>query len=401
MKKTVMLLAPLVALLAGAARLQAQADAGASSPPKIPGDPLIYFYNPRLDTLGQNLEKAAGGVAAGQIFDSQLSNLDAMAKLAADRIFSSARRAALARLEAARDWGTLYLFVDLARKKALPSRRETEAWQKQIEQLKTQAGAAKTTADSASDRLKGAADLLEEVGKAQEVIQFANFLQERKPDAITKTDLRLVGQVQESLANIGGILDDFVSHPKPASTRSAAEQVKVDLAKAEIDHLKALIKIEEKRLAGEDDLRHIFTAIDHSSACDAAGQCTARFEDSQGNAESVPAAEGIEATLSRYRQEAATDPARLKTAVYLLENFAALCARAETPVRLAQLRSAIEERRFAIRRDAILARGYERIFLIGAQRIALYYQGGVKPEAIAQFLQAAATAGLIPTIALK
>src|SRR5579885_2971324 len=90
MKKTVMLLAPLVALLAGAARLQAQADAGASSPPKIPGDPLIYFYNPRLDTLGQNLEKAAGGVAAGQIFDSQLSNLDAMAKLAADRIFSSA-----------------------------------------------------------------------------------------------------------------------------------------------------------------------------------------------------------------------------------------------------------------------------------------------------------------------
>jgi hypothetical protein len=113
--------------------------------------------------------------------------------------------------------------------------------------------------------------------------------------------------------------------------------------------------------------------------------------------EDLSETEEIEATLLRFRN----DPLKLKTVVYLLENFAALAARADTPVRIAELRGAIEERRFAIRRDAIMARTYEQILLIGAQRIAIYYKGGVKPETLAQFLNALATAGLIPTIALK
>src|SRR5260370_19330766 len=78
------------------------AQTGTAPPPKVPRDPPIYFYNPRLDGLGQNVEKAAGDVANGQIFDTQLANLEAVSKLATDRIFSSARRAALARLQCTR-----------------------------------------------------------------------------------------------------------------------------------------------------------------------------------------------------------------------------------------------------------------------------------------------------------
>src|SRR4051794_24909034 len=84
-------------------------------PPAIPRDPLLYFYNPRLDALGQDLQKAASDVANGQIFETQLANLDAVAKLATDRIFSSGRRAALAKIEAANTWGRLWVRVRTAR----------------------------------------------------------------------------------------------------------------------------------------------------------------------------------------------------------------------------------------------------------------------------------------------
>src|SRR5262249_1277413 len=140
------------------------------------------------------------------------------------------------------------------------------------------------------------------------------------------------------------------------------------------------------------------------AASDIERQCTFRFTDALGNnlpADRIPGAEDIEVTLRRYQLEAERDTDRLKAAVYLLENFAALAARAETPVRIAELRSAVEERRFAIRRDAIMARSYEQILSAGAQRIALYYKSGVKPETIAQFLQAAATIGIIPAITGK
>jgi hypothetical protein len=174
--------------------------------------------------------------------------------------------------------------------------------------------------------------------------------------------------------------------------------MKVDLAKAEIDHLKTLIQIEEKRLDGQDDVKDLLTAIDNTINCRSNSGFT--FVNDAGVAlplENLNPAEEIQSTIQRFQ----TDPLRLKSVIYLLENFAALAARADTPVRLAELRTAIEERRFAIRRDAIMARTYEQILLIGAQRIATFYKGGIKPETLAQIVNAISTAGLIPTIALK
>ncbi len=297
--------------------------------------------------------------------------------------------------------------MDAAKTRALPSETQKADWEKEIAILKTKLGTAQSTADLVSAKLKSFGDLLEEVGKAKQVIEAGKFLQERKVADITATDLRVVGKFQEAMDNIGTLLNGLASQAKPASTRSAAQQMKVDLAKAEIDHLKTLIQIEEKRLDGQHDVKNILIAIENTLSCVRATTspglkgwvCTLKFTDATGvsTTENLTATEEIETTLRRFH----SDPLKLKSVVYLLENFAALAARADTPVRIAELRSAIEERRFAIRRDAIMARTYEQILLIGAQRIAIYYKGGIKPETLAQFANALATAGLIPTIALK
>src|ERR1017187_2867371 len=103
-----------------------------TAPAPIPKDPPIYFYNARLDGLGQDVQKAAGDVANAQIFDTQLSNLDVVSKLATDRIFSSGRRAALAKLEGTRNWRSLCGWVRAAKDRALPSGSQQMDWANQI-----------------------------------------------------------------------------------------------------------------------------------------------------------------------------------------------------------------------------------------------------------------------------
>lgn len=382
-------------LLSISAGLQGQGSTP-PKPPPIPGDPPIYFYNPRLDGLGQDVQKAATDVANGQIFDTQLSNLDAVSKLATDRIFTSGRRAALAKLEGTRKWSGFCTWVGEAKRRIRPSGQADLA--AQIARLKAKTGAVEAKAAADTNKLKTFGDLLEEVGKAQQVVEAGKFLQGRKVP-ITATELRVVGKLQDAMDNVGTLLDALAAKPTLASTRSAADQMKVDLAKAEMDHLKTLVQIEEKRLDGQDDVNNILTAIDDTFTC-ASDDSGFTFTDADGvklSLEKVRLKDEIQDTLLGVQN----DPLKLKSVVYLLENYAALLARADTPGRLSDLRGAIEDRRFAIRRDAIMARTYEQILLIGAQRIATYYKGGIKPETLAQFVNALSTAGLIPTIALK
>ncbi|MEJ7608779.1 MAG: hypothetical protein WKF37_21540 [Bryobacteraceae bacterium] len=186
-----------VTLVSGTAVLHAQAVTTPAAT-NLPGDPRFYFYNPRLDAVGQKVEAAAGEIANGQIFDTQLENLKAVSKLATDRIFSSGRRAALARLEGARDWASLHNFAKRAQEKALLSSQEAAEWKKKVEELKAQITATDASAAHAGVSLKAVADLLEDVGSAREIIQFGTFLSERQVANVSKTDLRVIGKIQET-----------------------------------------------------------------------------------------------------------------------------------------------------------------------------------------------------------
>jgi hypothetical protein len=164
--------------------------------------------------------------------------------------------------------------------------------------------------------------------------------------------------------------------------------MKISLVQAEMDYWRAVGLIEARRQAGQDEVAKLFTQLEETLRCDQQ-TCTLKFTSDDGEETSEPLAlrEAVEGTLTRYQAQ----PEKLKAIVLLLQNFAAIAARAETPVRIAELRQAVEERRFEIRKDAIFAKTYEEIFLLGAQR----------PEALAAFIQAAMTAGLIPAVSLR
>jgi hypothetical protein len=181
----------------------------------IPRDPPIYFYNSRLDLLGQNVSKAAGDIANGQLFDTQLANLDAESRLAVERIFTSGRRSALSKLEAARTWARLYVRFEAARHNTLQAQAPEDEWKAKLAALKQSADAARARNKTAGKTLANVNDLLEEVGKSEYVLQFADFLETRDPRAVTAADLRVVGKVQEAIEHLGTCLDGLSSFARP------------------------------------------------------------------------------------------------------------------------------------------------------------------------------------------
>ena len=81
-----------------------------------------------------------------------------------------------------------------------------------------------------------------------------------------------------------------------------------------------------------------------------------------------------------------------------LHLVASLIARGSTPNRLAEVRLAQELHAYSIRKSAVRARAYELTISTGAQRLALFHKGGIKPTDIAQLVFAASNVALTPAI---
>lgn len=363
--------------------------------PDVPKDPKFYLYDAKLDAAGQKVEAAAGAIANGAIFETQLENLKVIAQRETERIFASQKRAALARIEGARTWRGMQALLDQAKERAL-SAEEASDWAQRRQDLERQLAALPKPPVATAAAVPAPVEFLTELGRSQELQQAAKFLAEKQ--LASKNDLRVVKRLQEGIAAIGANLSALAAMPVAASSRSAEQRMKISLVQAEMDYWRAVGLIEARRQAGQREVANLFTQLESTLECPASA-CKLKFTSDDGEESSEPlnAAEFIDATLAKYQAQ----PEKLKAVVFLMQNFAAIAARAETPVRIAELRQAIEERRFEIRKDAIFAKTYEEIFLLGAQRLALYGKGGIKPEALAAFLQAAMTAGLIPAVSLR
>lgn len=363
--------------------------------PEVPRDPKLYLYDAKLDAAGQKVEAAAGAIANSAIFETQLENLKVVSQREMERIFASQRRAALARIEGARTWRGMQALLEQAKERAL-STEEASDWIQRRKDLEAQLAALPKPPVPSPGAAAAPVEFLTELGRSQELQQVARLLTEKQ--IASKNDLRVVKRLQEGIAAIGQNLTALAAMPVAASSRSAEQRMKISLVQAEMDYWRAVGLIEARRQAGQQEVANLFTQLEATLDCGPTA-CNLKFTSADGEETSEPLnpLEFVDATIAKYQAQ----PEKLKAVVFLLQNFAAIAARAETPVRIAELRQAIEERRFEIRKDAIFAKTYEEIFLLGAQRLALYGKGGIKPEALAAFLQAAMTAGLIPAVSLR
>ncbi|MDZ4801593.1 MAG: hypothetical protein SGI92_25830 [Bryobacteraceae bacterium] len=359
------------------------------------------LYNQRLDKQADELKRLAESTANGQFFEAELQNLEQLTKPTLDRIFTSARRLATDRINGTTTWGDLQDTLGRIEKlnEGPPDRQEQ--WKSRTAELKQKIEAARAAAAGAapSGTEPGIAiQILAHAADASDLFDAADQLQTKDILKVTRTDLRIAETLTDLAGQFTPLLQAFAKNAATAAEASdAVRTMEIAMARAELDHIAALGRIEARRLAAMDEVTAMHGTAVKGLKCLFDNACDGLDLFKAGE---VAPTHSMEATLKQMRAAPASEDSRnrLETTLYLLENYAALCARANTPNRLAEARAAIEGRRHAIRRDAIVAQSFESVLASGAQRLAAYYKGGIRPEVLAQLAQALATAGLIPAV---
>jgi hypothetical protein len=187
--------------------------------------------------------------------------------------------------------------------------------------------------------------------------------------------------VDAAIAVLAKLQTLYKSYQDEFAVVNEAAQTLTDLKIAVKRALLARLKVEEDALLTEVALHERseteFKAVDHLLK-----RCAVP--------EGVPKEEAIDETLDRL----ATDRPRLEIAVNALYACGSLAAEGTLPKRLLNLRLAQLNHLRSIQLSAANARVYEAVLGGGVQRLALFYQGGVKPQAIAQIIQSLSAAGI-------
>lgn len=167
----------------------------------------------------------------------------------------------------------------------------------------------------------------------------------------------------------------------------------VSQVRAEVAAISAALRDAGAHLSAADPL-HQFE-IDTATAFDGAARTLARAFDDNDRA-------GLERALRAIILLAQNNGVRNRDMVgdvpQALFDLGALLARGATPSRLAELRVAQELHAYSIRKSAVRARAYELTVSTGAQRLALFHKGGIKPSDVAELVFAVSNVAIPPAV---
>ncbi len=380
-----------------------------------------FLHDERRASKSAETAKAAKEVTSGTIFNKQLSNLDVLSRASSARVFEGAELQMRGRLSLfSSRWEVIDdLVAEIS--EALNDRGAVSADQVTVEKTRLATARANLTAElnALKAKIAGmnsvdtqlAAMWLARLGKLEELESLAvkaDLLKE--PNASQKALLAEVSDTFEALAEL---YKNFAI-TLPASPSVLLLQSQLDILKAEETHVKTLGLIVARRESEAMDIRATLATVEMQM------NCVLNRKESKNcplgkTYVGLDIRSSLELAVKKTRDAMAAvdanpnaDTRRIRTAnerelqdlLDLLLNAASLAARGDTPLRLAQLRRAEEERRDSIRKSAAAARSYEQLLVNGADRLALYYQGGVSAGDLARIANALATLGLIPVIGL-
>lgn len=328
-------------------------------------------FDKQRDAIAQDALREARGIQSGSVFEKQARNLRALSEKDIAVILESSHVRMRGNVNSFRTWDDLELAVDSAR--ASTQRIAPPDIAKAQLDLDTQRGNLKAEIDNLKavpmeDPLKNVMNLIGEVSPALEAGQ---KLLNDKDAAGVDTAVAVLKDLQTLYtayrAQLSAV-DNVISQ---------LNDLKIQVKKA----LLARLKVEEDILLGRVALYER-----RERELDPVRRLIKSFGQPQG----VATDESISITLAAL----ASDRARLQRAVRALYVATAIAARAEIPDDLYRIRTAQLEHMKSIQTSAANARVYEAVLGGGVQRLALFYQGGVKPETLAQIVQSLAATGI-------
>jgi hypothetical protein len=336
-----------------------------------PLDAEWRLYDKQRDALAQRAQREAEGLRSGAVFERQARNLRALSERDSAAVLESARLRMRGNIASFRTWSDVTFVVTTAAgriKRQEPPDLPKASADLDAQRKGLQAEIAALKPLVTEDALQ---NVMNNIGDVSDALAAAQKLLDAKDQAGLTT---ATGVLQQLEALYGDYRTQLATVDKVATQLN---NLKIDVKRALLSRLKVEEEILVSRLAlyerRERELDLIRLQVTN-------------FRLPTG----VTPDDRIEASLASM----ATDRARLERAVRDLYIAASIAARAEVPEDLYQVRVAQLEHLRSIRISAANARVYEAVLGGGVQRLALFYQGGARPETLAQVLQSLATAGI-------
>ena len=368
------------------------------------------IYDRERDEQSKQALKLAEEIKSDSSFEKQLRNLNTLSQQDFANYFLGQRRALHARINSFTTWRDVGRAVHQAETAlAVPDSVSGEALQQRNEQIKKQIGEIKKKLKEEKEkadkqledlRKKLGTDQLttffERIGEIQSLYEVGEriLLTHTAEDADNNESIthyvKVAEEIKNTLANLNNLytaytarLDEIINRKNELlELEQPLKQAVVESLEVEEEHWKTLGSIAAKREAEQEDLRDLvisYRAVQSSL--------------------SLPDNERIEDSVQKAVANKERD--RLINIFYVLHLATALAARGSTPEKLASLRTTHEEHRYSIRMSAVRARTYELTVLTGVQRLAMYHQGGIKPEVLAQLLHNISSLAIPPAILAK
>jgi predicted nuclease with TOPRIM domain len=368
------------------------------------------IYDKERDAQAILALKLAEEIKSNSSFEKQLRNLNILSKQDFANYFIGQRREIRARLNSFTTWKDVARAVDRVRTdldvpnpvSGLELAQRKKEIQMKIDNAKAELKREKEEADKKLEELKkrlGAGELtefFERIGELQALYEvgeriLVNHALDDQDNAEDVTNyVKVADEVKNTLAILKNLYTAYTARIDEITNRrnellELEQPLKLAVLEAlevEEEHWKNLGAIAAKREAEQEDLRDLVASYEHvQESLDLSDN--ERIEDSVKNA------------VNNKNRD------RLINIFYVLHLASALTVRGSTPQKLAALRVTHEEHRYSIRQSAVRARTYELTVLTGVQRLALYHQGGIKPETLARLFHSISSLAIPPAILVK
>ena len=384
------------------------------------------LHDEARDKEAKKAAQLAEEITSKSSFDKQLKNLDTLSKHALEVYFAGAKRQMELDIRSLRTWGDVQELTERVQDTLLAEDFvSSDVVKANLDDLKRncprqeELGKAVCTAQADLELLNAAVRKSEAEGKRLDKELKTRLEKIDTIDALVeKTELFLGSEQSVTINELADVFLDlsrsYVNYRNKLATinnhtqnelRLLLQRIAVEALLLEVDHWQTVAAIKMRRSAEQSDLRYIAN-VDLPEQLRQISKCFST-EMNMLNAEKITVTfEKARAMPACKIEEAGAEIELLKEEIvaYLLRtlhNAAALAARGETPMKVAELRLAEEEHRFSIRHSAVMARTYEVTFTSGTSRLARFYAGGLKPEKIAQLIHSAAAITIPTAIAVK
>jgi hypothetical protein len=352
------------------------------------------IHDATRDESAQKAAEAAKKIGNSSLFQKELANLDSLAKLEIDSVFRGETRLSRALVDeiAVSNWAAVDVRIKafgMELENALASANATiasidedlKADRARLDALKKKAPAPaadpKNAADAIAKVASGAVEADAAAGQAAAQLkgkggQAAGQLMDVVGKALAEADqaAKTVAANQQAVADVRTELGKLATDLTGLSIQRIA---------LEIDGLQTRKDIYQQQVALDKELQHLVSGYQ---------KITAGLDRGEDIVKTIQDAADAARTSSKEGHE------RLERALGGIFDCAAIAARWNTADLVTRLRLAHLEHQTSIRKSQLEAHAYEVAIGNGAQRLALFYRGGIRPETVAQLITSFSTAAI-------